>query len=78
MADSFRDLQVFFTPEEIDKTFQPNTCVVVLDVLRASSAICAGLHSGITCFRPVLTTNQSLALADQGFIPAAELSLIHI
>jgi 2-phosphosulfolactate phosphatase len=72
MAESCLDLQVFFTPEEIGNTFQPNTRVVVLDVLRATSAICAGLHAGIACFRPVLTTDESLALADQGFIPAAE------
>lgn len=72
MAESCMDLQVFFTPEEIGNTFQPNTRVVVLDVLRATSSICAGLHAGIACFRPVLTTDESLALADQGFIPAAE------
>ncbi len=65
-------LQVVFTPEELGETSAEGFRAVVLDVLRATSAICAGLHAGITCFRPVLTTEESLALADQGFIPAAE------
>lgn len=72
MAESMLDVQVFFTPEEMGNSTLPNTRVVVLDVLRATSAICAGLHAGIACFRPVLTTDESLALAKHGFIPAAE------
>jgi len=65
-------LQVAFTPKELGESQVQGFRVVVLDVLRATSAICAGLHNGIQCFRPVLTTEESLALAEQGFIPAAE------
>lgn len=72
MANQGLLLQVAFTPEELGTTVVQNARVVVLDVLRATSAICAGLHAGIRCFRPVLTTEQSLSLAEQGFIPAAE------
>lgn len=66
------DLGVAFAPEEIQGLALDGYRVVVLDVLRATSAICAGLYSGIQSFRPVLTTEESLALADQGYIPAAE------
>lgn len=72
MSDQAFLLQVAFTPEELGTTVVKGARVVVLDVLRATSAVCAGLHAGIRCFRPVLTTEQSLSLAEQGFIPAAE------
>jgi 2-phosphosulfolactate phosphatase len=68
----FSPLHVVFTPEEIEGMSLLGYRVVILDVLRATSAICAGLYAGIRCFRPVLTIDDSLALADQGYIPAAE------
>jgi 2-phosphosulfolactate phosphatase len=63
---------VAFTPEEIQGIALDGYRVVVLDVLRATSAVCAGLHAGVQCFRPVLTVQESLALSQQGYIPAAE------
>jgi len=64
--------EVAFVPEDLHGMAVQGKRVVVLDVFRATSSICAGLHAGIQSFRPVLTTEESLALAAEGYIPAAE------
>jgi len=46
--------------------------VVVIDILRATSSICVGFHSGVTLFRPVSQPEQALALEQKGFVAAAE------
>lgn len=46
--------------------------VVVIDILRATSSICVGFHSGVSLFRPVAHPEQALALENAGFIAAAE------
>lgn len=47
-------------------------CVVVIDVLRASSAMITGLSHGVAAFRPVAEPEDALLWAKQGYIPAAE------
>jgi 2-phosphosulfolactate phosphatase len=46
--------------------------VIVIDILRATSSICVGFHSGVNLFRPVSHPEQALALEQKGFIAAAE------
>jgi len=46
--------------------------VVVIDILRATSSICVGFHSGVLMFRPVSHPEQALALEQKGFVAAAE------
>ncbi len=46
--------------------------VVIIDILRATSSICVGFHSGVTLFHPVAHPEQATALENEGFIGAAE------
>jgi len=46
--------------------------VVVIDILRATSSICVGFHSGVSLFRPVAHPEQAVALENMGFLAAAE------
>jgi len=46
--------------------------VVVIDILRATSSICVGFHTGVSLFRPVAHPEQALNLEKFGFIAAAE------
>ncbi len=46
--------------------------VVIIDILRATSSICVGFHSGVSLFHPVAHPDQALALEKEGFIGAAE------
>ena len=45
-----------------------HTCVVI-DVLRATSAICAGLANGVDKIIPVPTVEQARELQQQGALP---------
>jgi len=47
-------------------------CVVIIDVLRASSAIITGLSHGVIAFRPVAEPEDARFWAGQGYVPAAE------
>ena len=47
-------------------------CVVIIDVLRASSAIITGLSHGVSAFRPVAEPDDAVFWAQKGYIPAAE------
>ncbi|MBM3918384.1 MAG: 2-phosphosulfolactate phosphatase [Sphingomonadales bacterium] len=47
-------------------------CVVIIDVLRASSAIITGLSHGVQAFRPVAEPADALYWAGKGYVPAAE------
>jgi len=47
-------------------------CVVIIDVLRASSAIITGLSHGVAAFRPVAEPEDAHAWASRGYVPAAE------
>jgi len=47
-------------------------CVVIIDVLRASSAIITGLAHGVPAFRPVAEPEDALTWSERGYVPAAE------
>ncbi len=47
-------------------------CVVIIDVLRASSAVITGLSHGVSAFRPVAEPDDAMYWATRGYIPAAE------
>lgn len=65
-------VEVCFTPDKFDYYFSGQGIVVVIDVLRATSAICAGLHHGVASFLPVATIEEAQAFKNQGAIVAAE------
>jgi len=65
-------VEVCFTPDKFDLYFDGQPIVVVIDVLRATSAICAGLNHGVKSFIPVATLEEAKEYQSKGFIVAAE------
>jgi 2-phosphosulfolactate phosphatase len=61
-------IDVALTPAEISRLPEVDlreTCVVVFDVLRATSSIITGLAHSVTCFYPVETVEAARALKKQ-------------
>jgi 2-phosphosulfolactate phosphatase len=74
-------------PPKIDACFSPalypvyadtESIVVVIDVLRATSAICTALHNGAARIIPVATVEEAKALQNQGFLAGAERDAIKV
>jgi len=65
-------VEVCFTPSEYNY-FQPGyEIVVVIDVLRATSAICTAFAHGINSIIPVPTVEEAIAYKQRGYIVGAE------
>lgn len=73
MADNkkFR-VEVCFSPEEFDLYKQEYESVVVIDVLRATSAICTAFHHGVEAVIPVRNVAEAEEYRDRGYIVGAE------
>jgi 2-phosphosulfolactate phosphatase len=67
-----RKVEVCLSPRLVDRFDISNRIVVVTDVLRATSAMVAGLANGVTAIRPVETVEASAELRAQGYLAAAE------
>lgn len=67
-----RKIEVCLSPALVNNYDCAGKLVVVTDVLRATSAMAAGLYKGVAAFRPVETVEEAQALAVQGYTPAAE------
>ncbi len=68
-----RSIEVVFSPAMFPVYFQDkNTAVVVIDVLRATSAICAAFDAGVKEVIPVATIEEALAYKDMGYLAGAE------
>ncbi|MDP2187922.1 MAG: 2-phosphosulfolactate phosphatase [Sphingobacteriaceae bacterium] len=67
-----RKVEVCLSPRLVDRYDLTNRIVVVTDVLRATSAMVAGLASGVVAIRPVETVEASAALRAHGYLAAAE------
>lgn len=66
-------VEVCFSPQLFETYFTNEDCiVVVIDVFRASSAICTAFHEGISRIYPVPTVEEALAYKNQGMLAAAE------
>ncbi|MFT7149371.1 MAG: 2-phosphosulfolactate phosphatase [Nonlabens sp.] len=65
-------IDICYTPELIHQFDVSDKCVVVIDVLRATSCMVAGLGSGVESIRPVATVEECEALGKQGYIMAGE------
>ena len=65
-------IEVCYSPFLFPLFKRQGPIVVVIDILRATSAICAGLHAGVARIIPVETVDQARAYQDQGYIAAAE------
>lgn len=65
-------IEVCFSPGEYHLYEQDFDLVVVLDVLRATSAICTAMEYGVGQIIPVATLEEARSYKEQGHIVAAE------
>ena len=65
-------IEVCYTPDLIHQFDVTDKTVVVIDVLRATSCMVAGLGSGVTSIKPVATVDECLAYGEKGYIMAGE------
>jgi 2-phosphosulfolactate phosphatase len=69
---SERRVEVCFSPRQFDLYKDDFHTCVVIDVLRATSAICTGLANGVDRIIPVPTVEEARALQSEGYVAAAE------
>ena len=72
MNDKRKRVEVCFTPGEYTYFKGEFEIVVVIDVLRATSAICAAFEYGVASIIPVPTIEEALAYKQQGYLAGAE------
>lgn len=65
-------VEVCFSPNLFPLYTEGYEVVVVIDVLRATSAMCAGFANGVKSIIPVSTVEEAKAYQEKGFIAAAE------
>jgi 2-phosphosulfolactate phosphatase len=65
-------LEVCLTPAIYPKHADDNNIVVIVDVLRATSSICAAIHNGVKNLIPVATVDEARAMKQQGYLVASE------
>lgn len=70
--DSRKHIEVCFTPGEYEYFKGEYEIVVVIDVLRATSAICAAFQNGIKSIIPVATIDEAREYQKKGFLVGAE------
>ncbi len=70
--DLRKHIEVCFTPREYEYFKGEYEIVVVIDVLRATSAICAAFDNGIKSIIPVPTVEEALEYQKKGFLVGAE------
>lgn len=70
--DIRKRVEVCFTPGEYEYYKDEFEIVVVIDVLRATSAICAAFDNGIKSIIPVPTVEEAMEYKKQGYLAGAE------
>lgn len=72
MLDHRKRIEVCFTPGEYAYYKDEFEIVVVIDVLRATSAMCAAFDNGILSIIPVPTIEEALEYKKNGYLVGAE------
>ena len=72
MLDQRKRIEVCFTPGEYAYYKDEFVIVVVIDVLRATSAMCAAFDNGILSIIPVPTIEEALEYKKKGYLVGAE------
>lgn len=72
MNDSRKHVEVCFTPGEYGYFKGEYEVVVVIDVLRATSAICAAFDNGVAAIIPVPTVEEAREYKEKGYLAGAE------
>lgn len=70
--DTRKHVEVCFTPGEYAYFKDEFEIVVVIDVLRATSAICAAFDNGIRSIIPVPSVEEARAYKEKGYLAGAE------
>ncbi len=70
--DSRKHVEVCFTPGQYEYFKDDFEIVVVIDVLRATSAICSAFHNGIDSIIPVSTIEEAIEYKEKGYLVGAE------
>jgi 2-phosphosulfolactate phosphatase len=70
--DTRKHIEVCFTPGEYAYYKDEFEIVVVIDVLRATSAICAAFDNGIEAIIPVPTVEEAWEYKQKGYLAGAE------
>ncbi|MDP4185111.1 MAG: 2-phosphosulfolactate phosphatase [Bacteroidota bacterium] len=65
-------LEVCFTPAIYDRYASDDKIVVVVDILRATSSICAAFENGAEAIIPVSTVGEAREMKKKGYIVASE------
>jgi 2-phosphosulfolactate phosphatase len=65
-------LEVCLSPAIYDKHADDDNLVVIVDILRATSSICAAFHHGVKTIIPVATVEEARAMKAQGYMVASE------
>jgi 2-phosphosulfolactate phosphatase len=69
---SKRNLETCFSPALYEKDTHSNSIVVIIDVLRASSAICTAFENGASEIIPVAEVAEAREYKSRGYLVAAE------
>ncbi|TNF47359.1 MAG: 2-phosphosulfolactate phosphatase [Bacteroidetes bacterium] len=72
MNDTRKHVEVCFTPGEYAYFKGEYEIVVVIDVLRATSAICAAFDNGVAAIIPVPTVEEARDYKERGYLAGAE------
>jgi len=67
-----RRLETCFSPALYEPELHEGSVVVIIDILRASSAICTAFENGAESIIPVTTVNEARDFKERGFLVAAE------
>lgn len=70
--DTRKNVEVCYTPGEYEYFKGEYDIIVVIDVLRATSAICAAFENGIRSIIPVATIEEAQDYKDRGYLVGAE------
>lgn len=72
MEKSKNRLEVCLSPAIYDKHADDRNLVVIVDILRATSTICAAIHNGVKSIIPVATVEEAKTMKLQGYMVASE------
>lgn len=65
-------LEVCLSPAIYDKHADDENLVVIVDILRATSSICAAIHNGAKAILPVATVDEAREMKSKGYMVASE------
>lgn len=66
-------IEVCFTPKLYSEILtKKNFIVVMVDILRASTSICAAFENGVECIIPVASLEEAKEYKDKGYLVASE------